>query len=205
MSTRLDFIRHGEPEGGRLYRGAAIDDPLSDKGWKQMWQAVGENCHWERIVSSPLQRCHAFALALGEKHDLPVTVEADFREVGFGRWEGRSPADIQQQAPEEYAAFYADPVHNRPPGAEDLPAFGRRVAKAFENTASAHTGKRVLVVAHAGVIRAVLGHVMQAPPAAWYRAKVDNAGLSRFLLDEKGRQLIFHNLPRLPDALYQPL
>ncbi len=193
--TVLDFIRHGEPEGGRLYRGAAIDDPLSEKGWRQMWQAVGENCVWDQLVSSPLQRCHAFALALGEKHGLPVSVEQDFREVGFGSWEGRSPMAIQQQAPEEYAAFYADPVNNRPPGAEDLLDFGRRVARAMEHTASTHAGKRVLVVAHAGVIRAALGHVLQAPPAAWYRAKVDNAGLSRFARDEKGWQLIGHNLP----------
>ncbi|BAO45308.1 histidine phosphatase family protein [Thiolapillus brandeum] len=198
MSCRLDFIRHGEPEGGRLYRGASIDDPLSDKGWRQMWQTVGEDNHWDCIVSSPLQRCHGFALALGEKHGLPVAIEKDFREVGFGSWEGRSPADIQQHCPGDYAAFYGDPVRNRPPGAEDLPDFGRRVARAFEATAQACPDQRVLVVAHAGVIRAALGHVMQAPPQAWYRVKVDNAGLSRFLLDEKGKQLVFHNLPRLP-------
>ncbi len=193
MNTILDFIRHGEPEGGRLYRGAAIDDPLSEKGWRQMWQAVGEDCHWDQLVSSPLQRCHAFALALGEKHGLPLSVEQDFREVGFGDWEGRSPVEIQQQDAEEYAAFYSDPVNNRPSGAEDLLDFGRRVAQAFERTASAHIGKRVLVVAHAGVIRAALGHVMQAPPTAWYRVKVDNAGLSRFLVSGSERQLIFHN------------
>jgi broad specificity phosphatase PhoE len=193
VSTILDFIRHGEPEGGRLYRGAAIDDPLSEEGWRQMWQAVGEDCHWDQLVSSPLQRCHAFALALGEKHGLPLSVEQDFREVGFGDWEGRNPVEIQQQDAEEYAAFYSDPVNNRPPGAEDLLDFGRRVARAFECTASAHIGKRVLVVAHAGVIRAALGHVMQAPPTAWYRVKVDNAGLSRFLVSGSERQLIFHN------------
>ncbi len=193
--TILDFIRHGEPEGGRLYRGAAIDDPLSEKGWEQMWRAVGESRAWDQLVSSPLQRCHAFALTLGEKHGLPVSVEQDFREVGFGSWEGRSPVDIQQQDPEEYAAFYADPVNNRPPGAEDLLDFGRRVAGAMERTASAHTGKQVLVVAHAGVIRAALGHVLQAPPAAWYRAKVNNAGMSRFARDDKGWQLMGHNLP----------
>jgi len=196
--TLIDFIRHGEPEGGRLYRGAAIDDPLSEKGWRQMWQAVGESRAWDQLVSSPLQRCHAFALALGKKHGLPVSVEQDFREVGFGSWEGRSPVDIQQQAPGEYAAFYADPVNNRPPGAEDLLDFGRRVAGAMERTASTHAGKRVLVVAHAGVIRATLGHVLQAPPAAWYRVKVDNAGFSRFARDERGWQLICHNLPGIP-------
>ena len=200
MSTTLDFIRHGEPEGGRLYRGASIDDPLSEKGWRQMWHTVGNDCHWDQIVSSPLIRCHAFALALGEKHGLPVSVVQDFREVGFGAWEGRAPAEIRQNDAEEYAAFYADPVLNRPPQAEDLLDFGQRIARAFEETAAGFSNRRVLVVAHAGVIRAALGHVMQAPPAAWYRVKVNNAGLSRFLLDEKGRQLVFHNLPGIPQT-----
>lgn len=198
MTTTLDFIRHGEPEGGRLYRGAAVDDPLSEKGWQQMWQAVGNENHWDQIVSSPLKRCLAFARALGEQRQLPVITEQDFREVGFGSWEGHSPMEIQESNPEEYAAFYADPVHNRPQGAENLLAFGTRVADAFDATAKKFAGQRVLVVAHAGIIRAALGHVMQAPPAAWYRVTVNNAGISRFALDEKGRQLVFHNLPYLP-------
>ena len=34
--TVIDLIRHGEPVGGRRYRGH-IDDPLSERGWQQMW------------------------------------------------------------------------------------------------------------------------------------------------------------------------
>ena len=55
--TLIDLLRHGEPEGGRAYRGHSIDDPLSETGWQQMWAAVGYHKPWEQIVSSPLQRC----------------------------------------------------------------------------------------------------------------------------------------------------
>ena len=41
MLTTIDLIRHGEPVGGRKYRGQT-DDPLSEKGWEQMWKAVGD-------------------------------------------------------------------------------------------------------------------------------------------------------------------
>ena len=34
--TTIDLIRHGEPVGGRRYRGGRMDDPLSEKGWAQM-------------------------------------------------------------------------------------------------------------------------------------------------------------------------
>ncbi|RTZ75897.1 MAG: histidine phosphatase family protein [Gammaproteobacteria bacterium] len=197
MTTRIDFIRHGEPEGGSMYRGSAIDHPLSSKGWEQMRAALGSSCHWDVIVSSPLRRSLAFAEELGRKHGLPVETEADFREVGFGSWEGHTREEILAQDPEGYAAFYRDPVHCRPAGAEELPAFGRRVAEAFERTLERHAGRRILVVAHAGVIRATLGHVLQAPPEAWYRVQVDNAGISRFQRRNGIDQLLFHNRSRI--------
>lgn len=37
--TRFDLIRHGEPEGGRKFRGST-DHPLSQDGWAQMRYAV---------------------------------------------------------------------------------------------------------------------------------------------------------------------
>ncbi len=195
--TLVDFIRHGEPVGGRRYRGDGVDDPLSEKGWQQMWAAVGEPVPWQRVVSSPLQRCRAFALALAEKHRLPLSVEQRFREVGQGVWEGLSPDEILQRDPDAYAAFHHDPCRNRPPGAEPLDAFGRRVAEALDELFSDSPGEHVLVVAHAGVIRAALGHVLQADPLAWYRVRVDNAALTRFRRGPYGSKLEFHNRPSL--------
>lgn len=197
QETLVDFIRHGEPVGGRRYRGHGVDDPLSDRGWQQMWDAVGEPVPWQRVVTSPLQRCHAFALALAEKNRLPLSVEQRFREVGQGAWEGLTPDEIVQRDPAGYAAFHHDPVRNRPPGAEALDAFGKRVADALEELLSDCAGEHVLVVAHAGVIRAALGHVLQADPLAWYRVRVDNAALTRFRRGPYGNKLEFHNRPSL--------
>ncbi len=91
--TLIDFIRHGEPVGGRRYRGST-DDPLSEKGWSQMWQAVDQRHPWQRIVSSPLRRCAEFAEALGERHGIPVAVDARLAELGYGVWEGKSSEEM---------------------------------------------------------------------------------------------------------------
>jgi alpha-ribazole phosphatase len=190
--TQIDFIRHGEPVGGRAFRGHHIDDPLSDKGWAQMWAAVGEQCPWTQVVSSPLSRCRAFAEALAERHGIAVAVEERLKEVGFGSWEGRSPAQVQRENPDEYVAFYTDPLHSRPPGAEPLLDFFARVRRAFEDITSSYAGGHVLVVAHAGVIRGAIAHVLQAAPQAAYRVKVQNAGLTRFRCGAQGCVLEFH-------------
>ncbi len=86
---------------------------------------------WERIVSSPLRRCLEFAEALAEQGKLPVHCEPRFSEVGFGDWEGKTRAELEQQNPGQVSSFYQDPVNNRPPGAEPLDAFTARVICGF--------------------------------------------------------------------------
>ena len=100
--TIIDLMRHGEPVGGRAYRGNNIDDPLSETGWQQMWDAIGEEAPWDHIITSPLERCAAFAEALMDVYSIPCTTEDNFKEVGFGSWEGKTPDEIKAKSPEEY-------------------------------------------------------------------------------------------------------
>jgi len=178
--TVVDLLRHGEPVGGRRYRGQ-LDDALSERGWEQMWQAVGERNEWQQIVTSPLQRCHAFATALGERHGLPVQGEPRFAEVGFGDWEGKTRAELEALIPGQLSRFYQDPVNNRPPGAESLDDFVTRVRAGFNAVLTAYPGQSVLVVAHAGVIRAILSRVLSMPSQAMYRINVANGGMTRLV------------------------
>jgi probable phosphoglycerate mutase len=198
--TLVDLIRHGEPVGGRRYRGDGLDDPLSATGWQQMWDAVGDHRPWQRIISSPMRRCHEFANVLSERCRIPLSVDARLREVGQGSWEGLSPAQVMAADETQYRAFYADPQRNRPPGSEPLEAFGARVATALTAALQDHAGEHLLVVTHAGVIRAALGFVLQAEPITWYRTRVDNAAFTRILSGDYGLRLEFHNRIGLQSA-----
>lgn len=196
--TRIDFVRHGQPEGGNRFRGHGIDDPLSEQGWKQMRETAAAVTDWQRVISSPMQRCIAFAEWLSQERGLPLDLEPDFREVGFGSWEGVSRSELKGQRRDEYDAFYRDPVNNRPPGAEALVDFGERVSRALNSLVQRHTGQNILVVAHAGVIRAAIGQVLQSPPAFWYQCDVANAGLTRLACEPGNLKLVRHNwLPAL--------
>jgi broad specificity phosphatase PhoE len=190
--TVVELVRHGEPVGGSRYRGQ-IDDALSERGWQQMWQALEGRPLWQQVVSSPLQRCHAFASALAGQHALPLTQEPRFAEVGFGEWEGRTRAELERLQPGQVARFLADPVAHRPPGAEPVEAFLARVHTAFGEMVNRYSGQSILVVTHAGVIRAVLSLVLQIPPPAMYRIHVANAGITRLRTDgERGFMLLAH-------------
>ncbi|MFK5915045.1 MAG: histidine phosphatase family protein [Woeseiaceae bacterium] len=192
--TTIDLIRHGEPEGGRTFRGHSIDDPLSEKGWRKMWDAIGENLPWDQIITSPLERCQAFAEALMDGYKIPYEIEDDFKEVGFGCWEGKTPDEIKETNLKEYQDFYLDPVNARPKDAEDLNQFINRVTTAYTNAIEKHQGKHILIVAHAGVNRAIIAHALHCAPIGLYRIKVNNAGISRLKHDSLGSHLIYHNV-----------
>jgi alpha-ribazole phosphatase len=195
ITTLVDFIRHGEPVGGRKYRGQT-DDPLSDKGWAQMRTAVGDSCPWQAIVSSPLARCRAFAEELGNRHRLPVTVDTRWQELGFGAWEGRTPGELTADDPERLLRFRSDPIANAPPGGEPLTSFRSRIDAAWNDLLERHTGRHVLVVAHAGTIRMVLAHVLGMPLDRVFRIQVSNAAITRVRVDNQGDlklpSLLFH-------------
>jgi alpha-ribazole phosphatase len=198
--TRIDLVRHGQPEGGNRFRGHGVDDPLSSLGWQQMRATAAMVDDWQQVISSPMQRCIAFARWLSNERGLPLELVPDLREIGFGSWEGVSRSELREQRRDEYEAFYQDPVHNRPAGAEPLDDFGHRVARALDAAATQHAGERVLIVAHAGVIRAAIGHVLQSPPALWYQCDVANAGLTRLVRDNEAWRLVRHNwLPTMED------
>ena len=154
-TTQIDIIRHGEPEGGRRYRGSSVDDPLSKTGWQQMWDAVPEKPCWEHIISSPLSRCLKFSEALADTLNINFSIEDNLKEIGFGSWEGRTPEDIKSNEGDALENFLLDPVNNRPAGAEPLDDFAQRVWTMYENIARQYQGQHVLIVGHAGVIRAI--------------------------------------------------
>jgi alpha-ribazole phosphatase len=160
MKTQIDIIRHGEPVGGRRYRGHSVDDPLTEKGWQQMWDALPQTPQWAHIVSSPLSRCFNFATALADKLAIEYSIDKEFREIGFGTWEGLTPDEITTRDPEALERFLDDPINNRPEGAEPLRDFSARVCDAYNRTVEQHSGQHVLIVAHAGVARAIIAHVL---------------------------------------------
>ncbi len=180
-NTIIDLIRHGEPVGGRAIRGNSVDDPLSDLGWQQMRMAVADYSDWDVIMSSPLSRCLDFSTELATKLAVPIVIEQNLKEVGFGSWEGHTHDEIKQRNRDEYDNFYLNPVNNRPTGAESLVTFYARVVAVYNNIIKHHSGQNVLLVTHAGVIRALITHAIQAELTSLYRIKVLNAGVTRII------------------------
>ena len=190
MST-IDLLRHGEPDGGVRYRGDGVDDPLSERGWDQMWAAVGEFSDWTHVISSPLQRCCRFAEAVAERYRLPLVVDRRFREISFGTWEGRRHEEARDADPEAYYAFFKDAINNSPPGMEPLDTFYERVRSGIVDVFDEHPEGHILLVCHLGVMRAATALALDMPLSALYRMHAPYAGRIRLRRTGRGIELWF--------------
>ena len=176
MTLHLDLLRHGETELGGGLRGS-LDDALTAKGWQQMRQAVEGQGPWDRLVSSPLQRCARFAEELGTRLQLPVSLDKDLQELHFGAWEGQSAAALMDIDADALGRFWADPYSFTPPAGEPVLAFAERVLTAIERLHQAYAGQRVLLVSHGGVMRLLLARARGLPREQLLNVEVAHGAL----------------------------
>ena len=176
MTLHLDLLRHGETELGGGLRGS-LDDALTEKGWAQMRAAVIEQGPWDRLVSSPLQRCARFADELGAQLGLPVQLEKDLQELHFGAWEGQSTAALMDTSAEDLGRFWSDPYAFTPPDGEPVADFSARVLAAVERLHAAHAGERVLLITHGGVMKLLLAQARGLPREQLLNVDVAHASL----------------------------
>jgi alpha-ribazole phosphatase len=176
MSLRLDLLRHGETEFGGGLRGS-IDDALTDLGWQQMRTAVAEAGPWDRIISSPLQRCARFAEELSTRLGVPLHLERDLQELHFGDWEGHSAAQLMDTDADALGAFWADPYGFTPPNGEPVLVFSARVLGAVNGLQRVYPGERLLVVSHGGVMRLLLAQARGLPREQLLQVEVGHGAL----------------------------
>ncbi|WP_095144017.1 alpha-ribazole phosphatase family protein [Pseudomonas sp. Irchel s3b6] len=185
MTLHLDLLRHGETELGGGLRGS-LDDALTDSGWEQMRAAVMDRGPWDRLVSSPLQRCARFAEALGEQLQLPVMLDKDLQELHFGAWEGRSAAALMETDADALGRFWADPYSFTPPQGEPVTAFSARVLAAVERLHQAYAGQRVLLISHGGVMRLLLARARGLPREQLLNVEVGHGAMFSLRVEADG-------------------
>ncbi|MDH5393637.1 MAG: histidine phosphatase family protein [Gammaproteobacteria bacterium] len=197
QGTRFDILRHGEPDGIDCFRGSGVDHPLTQQGWKQMQAAIAQGTRWDLIISSPLCRCLDFGKKISAELGLDLIVDDNLKEIGFGVWEGRSKEDIQQNDADAYKKFCLNPVKYRPAGAEPLEKFSNRIWHTFESLAAQHQSKRILIIAHAGVIRVVIAKTMGlALDDVYNQLKIEYAATISCRFNDKGKAVLL-----LPSSL----
>jgi uncharacterized phosphatase len=184
--TNFFLVRHGETDWNLVGRiQGSTDIPLNATGREQA-RATGEKMQgrrWDVLVSSPLSRAMETASIIASCIGMPEpTPVADIVERHYGEAEGMTGPELE--------AFY--PNDTPVPGRETREAVKARVIAALHAIAAENKGKNVIVVAHGGVIRAVLqsttGH-------AFFGERITNGSVHSFHHSDVGLQLVQFNDP----------
>ena len=150
--TMLALLRHGPTAWSRERRLQGHGDlPLdvtgrvTALGWR-----LPQEFRTFRWLSSPLARCTETAALL----DLSAKIEPRLIEMDWGRWEGRTIAELRADPGQRVAEREARGLDLDPPGGESPRAVQRRLMPLLAEIAvnRAPTGG----ITHKGVIRAIL-------------------------------------------------
>ena len=145
------LLRHTTPavESGICY--GATDLALATSFADEARAVLAALPRVDAVVSSPLSRCRELACYLAERRSLPVHMDDRLREMDFGHWEGRPWSSLPRA---ELNAWAADFLHAAPHGGESVHGLRQRVGAAMDEWSQ--RGDSLLVVTHAGVIKAAL-------------------------------------------------
>jgi len=157
------------------------ESPFTELGERQCVALAAHIAAWKpsSVHSSPRTRARAVADLAATQAGVEVHVDDDLAEIDFGAAEGLTydeatiagvSIDLLGGPPE------SAPFHD----GETWHAFAARIDAAAERIETC--GPRIAVVAHGGVIRALLAHWLQLPEAAAWRFAVPNASVATVTL-----------------------
>ena len=130
------------------------------------------------VYCSNLARAVQSAEILAEPHNLSPVRSADLRERSFGLWEGMNFREIKEKYPDAFSAWAGNPLASSPLGGETTIEVRDRVTRAVDSILLDHAGHHVAIVAHGGVNRIILCHILGIPLENIFRIEQDYAALN---------------------------
>ena len=155
MRTTIVLVRHGETDWNRerRFQGHA-DTPLNKAGRLQALE-LADTLRDERlaaIYTSPLQRASETARIVADELGLEARELGAMREIDVGDWQGMTVDEVKARFPDRADVAWRSGWQN----GETHEELAERVVPALLDLGRLHPDDRVLVVTHAGPIRAAL-------------------------------------------------
>ena len=154
---RIYFLRHGETDWNVEKRiQGRTDIALNSNGVRQatLWRPYFDRIRLAGVYSSSLSRAMDTAVLATQR---PPCVIDGLNERNYGEWEGRVWNDIADHDPDFDNRWRR--ADSRPPGGESRLEMQARVNRAMDSIVASHdSDSQVLIVAHGGSGKAVLGY-----------------------------------------------
>lgn len=184
---RLYIARHGETlwNTQKRMQGWGNSD-LTDLGTKQA-KLLGQHLkeiEFNQVVCSPLGRTVETAKLIIGDRPLEMSVNDNFKEMGFGSWEGQSPDTLRSKYPEAYKNLWTQAHNYVPVDGETFKELQDRIIKGLDQIIQANPKGNVLLVTHGMTIQVLLLHMKGLPlNQLWDRNVVHPSSLTVIDID----------------------
>jgi alpha-ribazole phosphatase len=156
-----------------------FDIDLSPRGRISLRSLAIEACRLEpdRLISSDLKRCRLLAEEVAFRLNIRPEFDPIWREIHFGSWENRRWEEIRAEDPETFEEWAADFVRVAPPGGESFGELHQRFMSGLSRLGQSESD--ILVVTHAGVIRAANATFSKIPLSRAFEFQVPYGAIFR--------------------------
>lgn len=178
-------VRHGETEFNAAGRIQGQGDSLLSELGRRQCAAVARAlrpARLEIVYSSPLRRAIDSAQCIAEELGLEVRVDARLMEIHAGVFQGLTWPEIERLHPEAARSWKSRDPEFRIPDGESRAEVQKRGRAVFAELREAPY-KRVLVVAHGGLLSAAFRGLLEIPPRL-HPFTLDNGSISRLAWDD---------------------
>lgn len=146
------LIRHGQTDWNVLKKAQGMADiELNEKGIEQAnrTKEILKNENIDLILCSPLIRAVQTAKIINDERNIPIVFDKRLSERDFGELEGKNKTEF------DIGAFWSYKQNIQYQRAENIRSFFNRVYELLDDIQLKYKDKKILIVSHAGVSRAV--------------------------------------------------
>lgn len=184
MHTEILLIRHGETEWNTLgkFQGSK-DILLSQEGILQaeLLKKRLKNS-FDIVYASPLSRALETAKIICRETSLQPIPEEGIKEIGFGNWEGLTIKEIKETYPEEFASWRMDETNASLMGGDlSLKKASIRAKEAILKIVTENKGKKIIIVAHGGIIKAGLIGLFDWKMTMYHNVNLGNTAITKLI------------------------
>lgn len=207
---KIYIARHGETEANvkKIMQGSQTDTPLTQEGKKQA-QVLGKalkKADIDIIISSPAQRAKDSADIIAQQTNIkvPITYSGQLQERNMYELDGKPYSIFDTEFKNEIDSFrnlsQEDKFKTSLAGMESDKEVAERLIKYFKELLDKYDNKKLLLVTHGGVMKALLQYARFAtydelpsnsvPPSAYIKGTFDGKNFT--ILETEGITKAIH-------------
>lgn len=142
------------------------------------------NNNYDYIFTSPLKRASQTAEVIASNKQIKPILINELREINFGEWEGLTLKEISANFPKEFYNWRNDKL-GAPMWGGDLSLKNAcvRAKESIIKIADTHKEKKIIIVAHGGIIKAGLIGIFQWDITMYHKINLGNTAICELNFD----------------------